>query len=413
MAIVILLLAAGLGLVVWRRPEETLGAGLLFLFAAQILLPFSARFNADSNDMSQMYYWAVGLLIITIPAVIHMGLRRVFDVPLSAKVFLGVAFASAVYAAAQGAATSYVVRQFYGILILIVYLGIALHMGKEELLLRRARTFGVLCALCFVVYYLAVFGRYGFHRETGTNGAQASTLAILLVIAGMNARKVSWVLSALVILLVPALLFMRRDLVAFLVALPIALAVKSRTWKLRLAYGCLSVLIALPGIFPQVAQSVGDQLKEMPIIGDVIPATTQDATSLYERVVQAQIALDEVRTHPWLGEGLGSSFQWDSPIQGFVESGYVDSGWAYLFQKMGLLGAGTFLWLLVTVFTGASRKTAGLTACLSSAALITMFSEPVFFHFTTAPFLGTYAGLLLANKDRRPKPAVVLRQKVS
>jgi hypothetical protein len=413
MAAVILLLAVGLGVYVWGHPEEAPGAGMLFLFAAQILLPFSARFFGESTDTSQMYVWAIGLLIITIAAVVRLGLRRVFDVPLSAKAFLGVALASSIYAAAQGAAISYVLRQFYGILLLIVYLGIALHAGDEDLLLRRARTFGVLCALYFVVYYLAVFGEYGFHREMGTNGAQASMLAILLVIAGMNARKVSWVLSALLLLLVPALLFMRRDLVAFLVALPIALAVKTRTRKLWLAYGCLSVLIALPGMLPQVAQRVGDQLKEMPVIGDFIPATTQDATSLYERFIQAQVALDTVRTHPWLGEGLGSTFQWDSPVQGFLEEGYVDSGWAYLFQKLGLLGAGVFLWLLITISTGFSRQSPGLTACLLSAALVTMFSEPVFFHFTTAPFLGAFAGLLLAKKDRRRGTATPLRPKVT
>lgn len=386
---------------------------MLFLFAAQILLPFSARFFGESIDTSQMYVWAAGLLIIMIAAVVRLGPRRVFDVPLSARVFLGVAIASAIYAASQGAATSYVFRQFYGIVLLIVYLGIALHTGDEELLRRRARTFGVLCALCFLIYYIAVFGKYGFHREMGTNGAQASMFAILLAIAGMKARKLLWVLSALVILLVPILLFMRRDLVAFLVALPIALAVRSRTWKLRLTYCCLAGLLALPGVFPQFAQSVGDQLQETPVIGNIIPASAQDSTSLYERAIQAGVALDAVRNHPWLGEGLGSTFQWDSPFQGALEAGYVDSGWAYLFQKMGLLGAGAFLWLLITTFTRASRESAGLTACLLAAALVTMFSEPVFFHFTTAPFLGTFAGLILAGKDRGRNSASILRPKVA
>jgi len=413
MAFVILVLAAGVGVYVSGRPEEAPAAGLLFLFAAQILLPSSARFNTPSADMSQMYYWATGLLIISTAAAMRLGLRRVFAVPLSAKVFLGVALASAVHAEAQGASTSYVVRQFYGILLLIVYLGIASQVGDEQLLLRRARTFGVLCALCFVVYYVAVFWEYGFHRETGTDGAQASMLAILLVIAGLNARKLSWVLSALLILLVPALLFMRRDLIAFLVALPVALAVRSRTWKPRLAYFCVAAVIALPGVYPPVAQSVGEQLQAIPIIGKAMPSTTENATSLYERAVQAGVALNALRIHPWLGEGLGSTFQWASPSKGFLEGGYVDSGWAYLFQKMGLLGAVTFFWLLATMFSGFSRESAGLTACLLSAALVTMFSEPVFFHFTTAPYLGAFAGLLLARRDRTRVHAAQFRPKVA
>jgi hypothetical protein len=407
MTFVILLLAVGLAVYVWKRPEEAPGAGMLFLFAAQILLPFPARFFGQSSDTSQMYYWAVGLLIITMAAVVRVGPRRVFAVPLPAKAFLGVALASAVYAEAQGAATSYVIRQFYGTLLLIVYLGIASQVGDEQLLLRRARTFGALCGLSFLVYYLAVFQQYGFHREMGSNGAQASMLAILLVIAGLNARKLSWVLSALLILLLPALLFMRRDLVAFLVALLIALAVRSRTWKLGLAYYFLAALIAVPGLYPPLAESVGEQMKQAPIIGEVIPSSTESAASLYDRTVQAGAALNTLRTHPWLGEGLGAGFEFESMTHGSMETVYIDSGWAYLLQKMGLLGGAAFLWLLITMFTGVSRESVGLSACLVSAALLTMFSEPVFFHFTTAPYLGTFAGLLLAKKDRTREVAAL------
>jgi len=400
MPLLVMALALGLAVCVWRDPAEAPGAGMLFLFAAQILLPSSARIYSESTDISQMYIWAVGLLIITLAAIIRIGPHRVFDIPLSAQTFLVVALGSAIYAATHGAEISYVLRQFYGILLLIAYLGIGLREGNEELVLSRSRFFGVFCALCFIVYYLAIFGEYGFHKEMGTSGAQASVLAILLVIAGIRARKMGWVWSGLILLSVPALLFQRRDLVAFLAALPIAYAFQSKTWKMRLALGLLATLLALPGIFPQIAQSVGDQLNEVPIISEMIPSSAQDSSSLYERAVQVQFALEAVVNHPWLGEGLGSTFQWDSPIQGSLEGGYVDNGWAYLFQKMGLLGAGAFLWFLITIFKAFSCESAGLTACLLSAALVTMFSEPIFFHFTTAPFIGTFAGVLLARKDR-------------
>ena len=403
MSLLVMALALGLAVFVWRDPAEAPGAGLLFLFAAQILLPSSARIYSESTDISQMYIWAAGLLIITLAAVIRIGPHRVFDIPLSARTFLVVALVSAIYAATHGAEISYVLRQFYGILLLIAYLGIGLREGNEALLLRRARFFGVLCALCFIFYYLAIFGEYGFHKEMGTSGAQASVLAIPLVIGGIKARKLGWVWGAIVLLSVPVLLFQRRDLIAFLAALPIAFAFQSKTRKMRLAFGLLATLLALPGIFPQIAQSVGDQLNEVPVIGEMIPSSAQDSSSLYERAVQVQFALEAVVNHPWLGEGLGSTFQWDSPIQGSLEGGYVDNGWAYLFQKMGLLGAGAFLWFLITVFKRFSCESAGLTACLLSAALVTMFSEPIFFHFTTAPFMGTFAGVLLARKDRVDK----------
>jgi O-antigen ligase len=413
MSFLVMALAAGLAIYVWSHPEEAPASSLLFLLAAQILLPSTARIYNESLDISQMYIWAFGLLLITISAVIRVGLRRVFAVPLSALAFLGVALASATYAELHGAATSYVLRQLYGILLLITYLGIALHAGSEESLLKRVRVFGVLCALCFIVYYLAIFGVYGFHKEMSTSGAQASLLAILLVIAGLNARKFFWVLSALLLLSIPALLFQRRDLGAFLVALPIAFAAQSETRKRRLAYICLAALLALPGVFPQIAQSVGDQIKGVPMIGEMIPSSAQDSSSLYERAIQAQFALDAVRKHPWLGEGLGSTFEWVSPFQGTLGAGYVDSGWAYLFQKMGFLGAGAFIWFLVTIFKAVSRESVGLTACFLSAALVTMVSEPIFFQFTTAPFMATFAGLLLAKKNRNCKLAAPARQQLA
>jgi hypothetical protein len=42
-----------------------------------------------------------------------------------------------------------------------------------------------------------------------------------------------------------------------------------------------------------------------------------------------------------------------------------------------------------------------------------MFSAPVFLHFTGAPFLGTFAGLLLAKKDRARRAAAPSQQKGS
>lgn len=121
-------------------------------------------------------------------------------------------------------------------------------------------------------------------------------------------------------------------------------------------------------------------------------------------------AVNTVRAHAWLGDGLGSSFDWDSPFQGFLQGPYVDSGWGYLLQKMGLLGAATFLWFLFTVLRSVSRKSAALSACLLSVTFVACFSQPVFFHFTTAPFVGTFAGLLYANRRNLPTMTMARNQ---
>jgi hypothetical protein len=408
MRFVLIAVAVYLSVIVYKRPQEAPGAGMLFLFAAGILLPFSARFYGLSTDMSEMYYWASGLLLITAAAVARIGLRRIIMVPRSAQVFFVVAVAAAVYGVTHGATMSYALRQFYGISLLVVYLGIAWHAGNEELLIRRMATFGVLCALVFFAYYIAVFTEYGFHKEMGYNGTQASFLAIVLFLTGFDRKKRLWIFGGIVLLGVPALLFMRRDVLTFLLAVPIAAAMKLRSRASRfLCYSAIA-LIALPAFFPAVTQIVADQLEKVPVIEKILPEGARDASSLYDRTVQLATALLSVKAHPWLGDGLGAGFEFESSVIGSIDTVYVDNGWAYLLQKTGLIGAAGFLWLLITMLTGVSRRSIGLSACLLAAALLTMFSEPVFVHFTTAPFMGTFAGLLLARKYPQPTREAVI-----
>jgi hypothetical protein len=125
-------------------------------------------------------------------------------------------------------------------------------------------------------------------------------------------------------------------------------------------------------------------------------------------MLQLTEAISTVRTHPALGTGLGGKIEWESPALGFEEVSYVDSGWAYVLQKTGLLGTFAFVWFLVTVFRSMSRELLALSACLFVLSLITLFYEPVFFHFTLSPFVGTFIGLLLAKKYRSHFAASVI-----
>lgn len=395
-------LAVVLAVMVYKWPQEAAGAGILYLFACNVLLPHSARFDGITTPW-EMYYWAVGLLIVTSAAVVRVGLRRVLAVPRSAKVFLLVALAAALYGLTHGATISYVFRQFYGVLLLIVYLGIALHFGDEELLLRRIQTFGTLCAFCFLVYYIAVFGKYGFHKEIGFNGTEACLLSIALFIRGVERKKTSWVLGGAALLLIPILFFMRGAVLTFLMTLPLALALKVKSKRAKLLCWAGSVLIALPALFPSVAQIAIDEISKVPGMERILPSGIQDSDTLLERAIQLGAALGTVQAHPWLGAGLGSDIEFESPTMGSRQVAFVDSGWAYLFQKMGLLGAAAFLWFLITILRSISRESAALSACLLSTTVVTLFSQPVFFHFTTAPIMGVFAGLLLAAKRLRDR----------
>jgi hypothetical protein len=398
MVLLLMSLSLVLAAMVYERPEESAGAGILYLFACNVLLPHSARFDGITKPW-EMYYWAAGLLIVTAGGVARLGLRRVLTVPRSAKVLLLVAFAAALYGLTHGATFSYVVRQFYGILLLVVYFGIGLHSGSEELLLRRIRTFGVLIAFCFLIYYVAVFGEYGFHKEVGFNATEACLLAIVLFISGTERKKPAWVVGGTALLLVPALLFMRGAVLTFLMALPIALAIKLRSIKLRILCWSAVAIVALPAIYPPVAQTVIDQISRFPGAEKIVPPGIEMADTLLDRVVQLDAAVTTVQAHPWLGAGLGSDIEFESAINGSQQVAFVDSGWAYLLQKMGLVGAAAFLWFLFTTLRSIRRESIALSACLLSTTIVTLFSQPVFFHFTTSPFIGAFAGLLLAKKN--------------
>lgn len=393
-------LAFVLAVMVYQHPDEAPGAAILYLFACNILLPHSARFDGLTTPW-EMYWWAIGLLIVTIAAVARIGFRRVLVIPLSAKAFLLVALAASFYGLAHGAALSYVSRQFYGVLMLVVYLGIAFHVGDAELLLRRIQTFGTLCVLCFVVYYIAVFAKYGFHKEIGFNASQASLLAIVLFLSGAAKRKITWMLGGLSLLLIPVLFFMRGSMLTFLMSLPIAIGMKTKSKKYRLLCWVGSAVIALPALFPSVAQIAVDEISKVAGLERLLPAGIQDPDTLLERAIQLGAAVGTVQSNPWLGAGIGSDIEFDSPTMGARQVAFVDSGWAYLLQKMGLLGTVTFVWLLITIFRSLSKESVGLSACVLSAVIVTLFSQPVFFHFTTSPFMGTFAGLLVVAKHRR------------
>lgn len=401
LAFLMMVLAIGLAVIVWVRPDEAPSAGVLFLFAVSLVLPTAARLDVFGPSAWEMYYWAAGLFVITVAAVARVGVARVFTVPTSAKTFLAVALLAAVFGLGHGAPLSYVLRQFYGALLMVVYLGLALHVGSESLFTSRIHTFGIVCAMAFAVYFVAVFAELGFHREATTVGTEASLLATVLFITGLDQRKYSYLLSGILVLCVPVLIIQRGAVLLFLAALPLAAAIKFRTKTLRILASLAFACVALPAILPGAADSVGAFLETVPVIGSVLPSGATATDTLLDRGVQLTTALATLRDHPWLGSGLGSDVEVDSPSLGFREVPYLEDGWAYLFEKMGFLGAGAFCWFLFTLLSSISRESLGLSACVLAVLAVGMFSNSTFFHFTTAPIAGTFAGLLLAKKFQK------------
>ena len=410
MAFVIIVLAAGLAVLVWSRPKEAASAGVLFLIACNVFFPTSARYGWAWRDYEpwQMQYWALGLLIITLAAAARIGIGVLWRIPASVKAILLVSALATLVGFARGNAASFIIRQLYGSLLLVAYFAFAYHAGDEELFLRRLRKFGLLCAGAFFVYYAAEFTEYGFHKEITNLGTLEGGVAILCFAKGLAEKRRGWMVSALVLMAVPFLLFERKMLITFTVAGALALAIKTSSRKARYLYVGFAVLTMLPGMLVSSAGFVLEKMEEsIPGITDLLPGGGADVYSLTERTIQLGVSVEVLGRSPAVGEGFGAEISWDRPhIQEFVQQAYIDNGWAYVAVKMGGLGLLVFIWFLATTLRCVSPRSLGLSACLLSMLLVTMFSEPVFLNFNSSCLLGAMAGLLCARKARELKAKV-------
>jgi len=393
MHILLTALAVVLSVRVYRHPEEAIAAGPLFLLASNVFLPSSARVNAEIRPW-EMYYWAVGIFLITGAACWRLGCRVLFELPRSLQVFLLVAIAASVYGFTHGSEPSYVLRQLYGSLLLGAYFALGLHSMGEASFLRVLRPYGVACALAFLVYYAFLFGELGVHKEMSSLGTQAAMLAILFAVRG----GWKWWLAAGIMLLVPLLLVERRGLAGFTLAMVLMWAFRAKSRALRTGSWLLAGVIVVVSLAPPYVGMILDTLTGSSTFDELIPEGSRDESTVQERGAQLAQASVALQRSPVFGSGMGAVFDWESPVQGQVATAYVDNGWAYLLTKTGLAGLLAFGWFVVTLITWMPGSSVPIRVCLLSVLLLVMFAEPVFFHFSTSPFVGAMAGLVYAKR---------------
>jgi hypothetical protein len=408
MQYIMIALALGLAALVAFRPEEAVPAGWMFMLAAMILLPSSARLvfidSRYANVSWQMYYWAVGSLMIVLAALYRIGLSPLIRAPNSLKAFFLIVIASTVFGFFRGNEPSYVIRQAYGSILFVLYFVIAREVADEESVFRRLRSFGVLMALTFIVYYASVFSTYGFHKEDSSLATQMGMFATLLFVKGLIQKRLFWISPAVVLFAASFLLFMRHILLTFFFAAALALAVQSGSRIRRLFCFGVAAVILLPSIFPFGAQYVLDVLeKDLPGIYQLMPAGTHDTKTLMDRNIELATSAAVLVKSPIIGAGMGADFAWTRPGEvlpefAFIDKPFVDNGWAYVVVKMGCAGILAFGWVLITVLRCMSRQSLTLSVSLLSILMIAMFSEPVCFQFTMSPIAGALAGLLYAKK---------------
>jgi hypothetical protein len=130
----------------------------------------------------------------------------------------------------------------------------------------------------------------------------------------------------------------------------------------------------------------------------ILPEGARDSSSIEDRGIELLEAGFVAQESPVLGRGMGSSLEWASVTRGDWEQAYVDNGWAYLLTKTGLAGLLTFLWFAGALVRRMNAACYGPAAGVLTLLLFVMWSEPVFFQFTTAPFAGVLAGFVWASK---------------
>jgi hypothetical protein len=386
----LLALAGVLAARVYQHPKEVVVAGPAFLLAANVFFPSAARFDANNGiEPREMYYWASGILLITLASLLRLKLTTVLQLPRSLLSFLAVSVAAFGYGIARGNEPSYVFRQWFGSLLFGAYFLLATSYGNEEHFLQKMRAYAVPCVLAFVAYYAAVFHEYGVHKEITTIGTQGGILATLF--AARTGWR--WWSAAAIVALGPVLLVERRSLAAFALSLVLirAWVTPSRFWKWGwwAVAGLLVIFTLAPTYVELISEAATDSA-----IDRVLPDGARDASSIEDRGLEVIEAAFIMENSPLLGNGMGSTIAWQSEARGPMEQAYVDNGWAYVASKMGLCGLISFIWFVAVLIRRMPGASMPLSVCLLSTLLIVMWAEPVFFQFTTSPFLGVIAGLL-------------------
>jgi hypothetical protein len=297
----------------------------------------------------------------------------------------------------------------------VSYFVVAWVVGHEELLFRRLKTFGVLVALAFFVYYASAFGEWGIHKEDTSLPVQFGMVATLLFVKAAVEKHPSWIAPSAVIFTASFLLFMRHILLTFFFASALALGILTVSRLRKVFFYGVAALILLPSVFPFGAQYVLDVLeKDFHTVYELMPEGTHDTRTLMDRNVELFTSGVLLLQHPAFGTGMGSDFGWtrpdvDDPEYAYVQKHFVDNGWAYIAVKMGGFGILAFGWVLIGILRCLSRESLTISISLLAILLITMWSEPVCFQFTMSPIAGALAGLLYAKKHPPPlSPPVAL-----
>ena len=426
----------------WAFAEPRTALWLATAFMIYLFVFFQQTAPLGEDLPAEFLFWGIGVALITAGLLIatlfsaqvdwRIARRRMATAPgLAVLALLLVILASTVDGLVVGNRFFVVVRQLFGCLLLPVYffLGVALLRTAPEAD-RWMRGVSWVIALGSVWYVqrlsLLSLTHRSYYREQSPLVAYGGAIAVVAWVELIERRRLSlWSQSlAQFLLCVMAILLMGNRAALGSVLAAIAVVTGLILWKrggLALALALCLIPVGF-GAAPYVMSSL-DENRNLPgqIAGRFIFVLSEDR-SYQGRVAQTEVVLNMVNRQPVLGAGMGSENSFVVPGEGRLKVASVDNGWGFLLLKMGYLGLVVFLvligTLLGTAFSGLARVRSPMLRADRLAALgvfvyalVSFLGGPIFFHFSVAPFFGTFLGALVTlGESREPEDGISTRE---
>ncbi len=411
---------------------------LCLLIFATAILPYGLQndFSIGGGSGAPGLLLADGLLFggllraaIVLPRQ-PLGIRRLLAAGLLLA-FLGLVTLQFLHGVGSGSTLSqsgFELRILFAYGAMLVAMPIAAQTAARERLLRGLLVLGLVLGLWAVAQWTleipeSLAGDIGVRegveftsegRGQIQGGLYAFPVAVVLAFAALTSGHLHTRGGRLVVLATLALNSVGMMLTyerTFWLTTPAALALvmlrAERTQRRRVLRWAPAVMV---GFFLAVGVLAPSELVAA---GERFASVSQHATddSVRWRIVESGHVLKEIRTHPWVGSGLGATIYWGQPWLDVppIADWYTHNGYLWLAWKLGVpLAALLCLLFLWAVVCRSPKAPSSLYASVRHGAqggLLTLLLANFTFPSFNGLSITAAMGLLLALSFTRPRPA--------
>jgi hypothetical protein len=402
------------------QPRVGLLHAPLFVLLATSLVPQSAPV-VGAGAPPEYYFWAAGLLFITLALAGRLPWPRLLGgpgrrgAPLSVILFGLVCVAASFQGGRFGVGLSYIARQLYGagLFVFYFYAAVVVPVTEAEVgkYFRMLKWTGTVASLYVVARYADAVAPGDVGSFKWGLSIYCAMLAVYCMAEAATSRgltrRIALALQALLLIANPVVFQARAatGIAAVTSALAFVMLLGSR--KLKAALVAASFVIVLATVISDFIAPISIVLPDIGNATHLVPQSILEDPSFLGREGQLIAAVETIKTHPFLGQGLGSALSFTNPYHGPDESAPVDQGLAYILSKLGLLGLITFSSVVLSVFRRSGwpkkNRTHIATFVLFIFCVGFMMSHPVMLQFIGAGFAGIIGGLLYRAPTFRPE----------